>query len=111
MIADRRDFRLARDVRPSRYDLHFDLDVDQWTSLGREHLTLMLDNSQSEITLHAVDLDITSVQIAGGPAFQRVSYEAESQTATRRFASCGFIICSLPVLRAIAVSDVAALPF
>ncbi|MBM2811073.1 MAG: alanine aminopeptidase [Chloroflexi bacterium] len=85
MIAERRDFRLARGVRPSRYALRFELDLERWTSSAREQITLHLDRPSSEITLHALDLDIQSATIEGGPAFERVAYDEEAQTATLHF--------------------------
>ncbi|MEA2638656.1 MAG: puromycin-sensitive aminopeptidase, partial [Chloroflexota bacterium] len=86
MIADKRDFRLARDVRPSRYELHLELDLQDWTSTGRERVTIQLDRPQREITLHTTDLDILSAQLEGGPPYVRTEYETESQTATLTFA-------------------------
>jgi len=85
VIADRRDFRLAKTVRPRRYELHFDLDLDEWRSTGRGRIDLHMDEAAREITLHAVELDITSATIAGGPAFASVTYDEEAQTATLRF--------------------------
>jgi puromycin-sensitive aminopeptidase len=71
------DFRLAGDVRPTRYALHFDLDLERWTSTGAATITLRLARATREITLHAVDLDIkTGGDVAG------VTYDPESQTAT-----------------------------
>src|SRR6266487_3743778 len=86
MIADKRDFRLAKDLRPSRYALRFDLDLDNWISRGRAQIDLHLAAPQREITLHAVELDIREVKLAEGPAPEEISYEEQSQTATLRFA-------------------------
>ena len=75
------DFRLTKDVRPTRYALHFDLDLDRWTSTAEGTITLKLAKAAREITLHSVDLDIkTGGDIAG------VSYDPESQTATLQLA-------------------------
>ncbi|MHB8632129.1 MAG: M1 family metallopeptidase, partial [Candidatus Limnocylindria bacterium] len=71
------DFRLAKDVRPTRYALQFDLDLDTWTATGTATIGVTLARAAREITLHSVDLDIAS---AGDIA--AVSYDAESQTAT-----------------------------
>jgi puromycin-sensitive aminopeptidase len=71
------DFRLAKDIRPTRYALHFDLDLDRWTSTAGGTITLKLVKAAREITLHSLDLDIkTGGDIAG------VTYDPESQTAT-----------------------------
>jgi puromycin-sensitive aminopeptidase len=75
------DFRLARDVRPTRYALHFDLDLEQWTFNGEATISLTLAKPAREITLHSVDLDITPGGDVAG-----VTYDEESQTATIRLA-------------------------
>jgi puromycin-sensitive aminopeptidase len=75
------DFRLAKDVRPKRYALRFDLDLDKWTSAAEGTITLTLAKPARAITLHSVDLDIkTGGDVAG------VTYDTESQTATLRLA-------------------------
>ena len=71
------DFRLAKDVRPSRYALHFELDLHRWTSIAEGTITIVLAKPAREITLHSVDLDIKS-----GGDIAAVSYDEESQTAT-----------------------------
>ena len=71
------DFRLAKDVRPTRYALHFDLDLERWTSTAEGTITLKLVRAAREITLHSIDLDI---KIGGDVA--NVTYDPESQTAT-----------------------------
>ena len=35
-----RNFRLTKDILPSRYELRFDLDLDSWTAKGRERITV-----------------------------------------------------------------------
>jgi puromycin-sensitive aminopeptidase len=71
------DFRLAKDVRPRRYALQFDLDLEHWTSTATGTISLTLARPVREITLHSVDLDIK----AGGD-ISGVRYDEESQTAT-----------------------------
>ncbi|HEX4744733.1 MAG TPA: M1 family metallopeptidase, partial [Candidatus Limnocylindria bacterium] len=78
------DFRLRKDVRPSRYELRFELDLDRWTSKGTGAITLRTDRPARELVLHSVDLDITSASL-DGTAMTGVSYDAESQTATLAF--------------------------
>ena len=73
------DFRLAKDVRPTRYGLQFDLDLERWTFSGSGTIGLVLARPAREITLHSVDLDIKA---AGDIA--SVTYDEESQTATLR---------------------------
>ena len=71
------DFRLATDVRPSRYALRFDLDLETWTFSGACTISLRLARPQRELVLHSLDLDI-----ATGDGIAAVAYDAESQTAT-----------------------------
>ncbi len=78
------DFRLRNDVRPSRYELRFDLDLDTWTSKGTGRITLRTEQPSREIVLHSVDLDITRGRL-GGTEMQGVTYDGESQTATLTF--------------------------
>ena len=73
------DFRLATDVRPTRYALRFDLDLERWTFTATGTIGLRLARPAREIVLHSVDLD---VRAAGDVA--AVSYDEESQTATLR---------------------------
>ena len=71
------DFRLAKDVRPTRYALQFDLDLEGWTFTAKGRIGLTLTRPARDITLHSVDLAIkTGDDIAG------VTYDGDSQTAT-----------------------------
>jgi puromycin-sensitive aminopeptidase len=73
-----RDFRLSKDVLPSRYDLRFDLDLDAWTAKGAVRVALRTARPTREIVLHAVDLDITKASIDGAPLeSQRTENEAQ----------------------------------
>src|SRR2546426_5753206 len=85
MPDEKRNFRLSKTVRPSRYELRFELDIDKWTSAGRARIGLTLDAPAREITLHAVELFITRAAIVGGPKVRDVEYESESQTAVLHF--------------------------
>ncbi|TMG55121.1 MAG: M1 family metallopeptidase [Chloroflexi bacterium] len=86
MTEEKRNFRLSKSVRPSRYELRFELDLDGWHSTGQARVFLVLDAPAREITLHAVDLDIKSAAIDGDATMRDVAYEPEAQTATLRFA-------------------------
>ncbi|HEV8469963.1 MAG TPA: M1 family peptidase, partial [Candidatus Limnocylindria bacterium] len=87
MSDEKRNFRLSKSIRPSRYALRFELDLERWTSTGHARISLTLDAPAREITLHAVDLDIKTAAIEGGPTMREVTYDSESQTATLRFES------------------------
>jgi puromycin-sensitive aminopeptidase len=80
------DFRLATDVRPSRYELRFDLDLDGWRSSGRGRIEISMERPSREITLHSVDLEITTARLDGEPALE-ISYDEDAQTACIEFAS------------------------
>ena len=75
------DFRLAKDVRPTRYQLHFLLDLEQWTFRAEGVISLKLAKPTSELTLHSVDLDIKAARDVAG-----ATYDEESQTATLKLA-------------------------
>ena len=85
MSEDRRNFRLNKSLRPSRYELRFELDLDAWRSKGRGRISFVSDAPSRELVLHAVDLIIERAAITGGPVMREVAYEDESQTATIRF--------------------------
>ncbi|MEK6226420.1 MAG: M1 family metallopeptidase [Chloroflexota bacterium] len=87
MGGDKRNFRLSKDVLPSRYELRFELDFDTWTSIGWERIALRSARPSREITLHAIELDIVSATIDGKNKLERAELDAESETATLRFAS------------------------
>lgn len=81
-----RNFRLSKDVQPSRYDLRFDLDLDKWASTGSERITVRTAGPTRELVLHAVDLDITSATADGANRLESSRVEAEAQVVVLRFA-------------------------
>ena len=81
-----RDFRLSKDVLPSRYELHFDLDLDSWTSRGREEITLRVARPTREIVVHAVELEIGAATVDGTVALESQRAESEAQVVVFRFA-------------------------
>jgi puromycin-sensitive aminopeptidase len=85
MNEDARNFRLSKDILPSRYELRFELEFDNWTSTGRERIALRMSRPAREIVLHSLDLDIEKASVDGEVA-QRTSYDTEAQTATLHFA-------------------------
>jgi puromycin-sensitive aminopeptidase len=84
MSDERRNFRLSKDVLPSKYELRFELEFDNWTSTGRERITVRTARPAREIVLHALELDITKATI-DGQAAQATTYDPEAETATLRF--------------------------
>ena len=83
---DSRDFRLSKTVQPRRYQISLDLDLENWTTVGREQIALFTAEPIREIVLHADELDIKSARINLANSLQSVTYQEESQTATLRFA-------------------------
>ncbi len=81
-----RDYRLSKDVLPSRYQLRFDLDLDAWTATGWERITLRAAKATREIVLHAVDLKITKANVDGSNALTDQRTEDEAQVVVLRFA-------------------------
>ena len=84
MSDEARNFRLSKDVLPSKYELRFELEFDKWTSTGWERITLRSSRPAREIVLHALELDITKASI-DGVAAQATTYDTEAETATLRF--------------------------
>ncbi|MSQ23927.1 MAG: M1 family peptidase [Chloroflexi bacterium] len=82
---DARDFRLTKSVKPRRYAISLQLDLDSWKSTGREQIDLDVDQPTREIVLHSDELDISAARLDSGLAMSGVTYEPESQTATLRF--------------------------
>ena len=85
MTQERRNFRLTKDVLPSRYELHFQLDFDDWSSVGTERVAVRLARPSREIVLHSLDLDIQSASVDDQSA-ERPQYDTEAETVTLRFA-------------------------
>src|SRR3989442_8522733 len=83
---EKRNFRLAKSVRPSRYELRFELDLDGWTSRGHERVALTFDRPSRELVLHSLDLIIERAAIAGGPKMTDSTDDDEAKTAALPFA-------------------------
>ncbi len=82
------DFRLPRTVRPQRYALAIDVDLDDWQFRGRETIDLSLSEATAEITLHAAELEIAAVRavLPDGTALDgSVALNPVAETATLRF--------------------------
>ncbi len=60
------NFRLSRDVWPVRYDLHLDLDLESWRHRSTAVISLDLRTAADTITLHALDLELTTARIVAG---------------------------------------------
>jgi puromycin-sensitive aminopeptidase len=82
-----RDYRLSKDVRPTRYDLRIEVDLDQWRFAGSAGIELMVHRPAAEVVLHAVDLDLLAADAVARERTQRaaVTFNAEAETASLRF--------------------------
>jgi len=78
-----RDFRLSRDVIPSRYELSIEADLAQWRFTAAEQIHITIHRPQAEIALHAADFTIHSARIvsAGRSRQATVTFNTEAETA------------------------------
>lgn len=82
------DFRLSPHVRPVRYAIAIDADLDAWRFQGSETIELTIAEPTATITLHASELDVTAarVQLAGGATLTGTpSYNPVAETVTLTF--------------------------
>ncbi len=82
---DTRDFRLTKQIRPREYEISLDLDLENWTSAGRERIELETDSPVTEITLHTDELEIRAARIDSDLQMVSATYRQESETATLTF--------------------------
>ncbi len=83
-----RDFRLTKDVMPSRYELRIEADLANWRFQGTERIEVTLHQPATEIVLHAVGFAITTARAVAGDSTRagRVDFNGEAETATVHFA-------------------------
>jgi puromycin-sensitive aminopeptidase len=83
-----RDFRLSKDVRPVRYDLHIDVDLDAWRFVGREVIDVTIASPTRTVVLHAVDLEIPRAHALtsdGRTSRADLAFNQEAETVTLSF--------------------------
>jgi puromycin-sensitive aminopeptidase len=84
---DDRNFRLSRDVLPRRYEAQLAVDFAEKSFRGSQRVTLSVVKPVREFILHALDLDVTRVELQSGskvyPA--RVSVLPVSETVLLAF--------------------------
>src|SRR4051794_1921824 len=88
------DFRLPKSVRPIRYALGIEVDLDGWQFRGTEEIELAIAEATDTVILHASELEITAVRAILPDGTQQpgaVTITATAETATLRFTK------SLPV--------------
>lgn len=80
------DYRLPKTIRPTRYQLRVEADLENWRFSAEEQIELVLQKPASEITLHAIDLNISSAVLTrNGEAYTaavRINPLAETVTLT-----------------------------
>src|SRR5215467_5573907 len=82
------DFRLSTSVRPVRYELTIDVDLDAWLFRGSEVIEVTAQEPTDTVTLHAADLEISSARAMldeGAPLVATVALNPTAETATLRF--------------------------
>ena len=79
-------FRLSRAITPSHYRLEIAPDLDAATFAGTVSIDAEATEATDTITLHAVDLTITSAEVAQGDATRPadVSVDTDTETVTLR---------------------------
>jgi puromycin-sensitive aminopeptidase len=84
------DFRLPVTVRPVRYDLAIEVDLDAWLFRGSADIEVTVQEPTDSVTLHAAELEIPAVRANLPDGTQRagsVSFNPVAETATLRFAT------------------------
>jgi len=84
-----RDFRLSRNVLPSRYDIHVAVDLDAWRFHGSERIDVSIGEATDSIVVHAVDLTIARAEAVlegGRRVAARVSIHEQAEAASLQFA-------------------------
>jgi puromycin-sensitive aminopeptidase len=80
------NFRLSPDVRPRRYAVRLDLDLDAWHYTGTVEIALELRAPTNAITLHALDLTIVAARLAPrGPTATRITVHPDAEAVTLAF--------------------------
>ena len=67
------EFVLPAAVRPARYAIRLEPDLERFIFKGEETVTIDVDESVSEIVLNAIELEIHSAALRGNGASLRAS--------------------------------------
>ena len=84
-----RDFRLPKHIRPVRYALRIDADLDAWKFRGTEEIVLSVLEPSPAVTLHAVELEVVEAQaiLSDGTTLPaQLEFNEAAETVTLRFA-------------------------
>ncbi|OGE19478.1 hypothetical protein A3D83_01890 [Candidatus Daviesbacteria bacterium RIFCSPHIGHO2_02_FULL_41_10] len=80
--------RLPAHVKPERYKIMLRPDLNEFSFTGEETIDLILEKPTRQITLHAVELEIESVEFIHGTQeiwSGKISYDKNTETATFTF--------------------------
>jgi puromycin-sensitive aminopeptidase len=83
----KKDVRLPNHIVPKRYSITLFPNLQEFTFSGEEEITLELTKNVTEITLHAIELEINSAEIIKSKKFKsaKIIYNEKSETATIMF--------------------------
>ncbi|MDR3571506.1 MAG: M1 family metallopeptidase [Candidatus Pacebacteria bacterium] len=84
----KKSVRLSPDVIPQKYDLHLQPDFTAFTFEGSETIHIQLKKPTKSITLHAIELEITSAQALvknRNTTAYKISYDKKKETVTLQF--------------------------
>lgn len=87
MAKKRENYRLPSHVRPVRYRITWEPDLDDFTFTGSEEIDVESAKAAEAITLHSAELEITSASFSAGKVRMdgAVSYDDENERATISF--------------------------
>jgi puromycin-sensitive aminopeptidase len=83
-----RDFRLSKNVRPVRYDLHIDVDLEAWRFAGKEAIEVTIEAPTRDVWLHTVELEILRARALtpdGRASNADLVFNDEAETVTLKF--------------------------
>jgi len=83
-----RDFRLSKDVIPSRYDLRIEVDLQNWRYTACVRIAVTMQRPQAEIVLHATGFEVHAARVVTAERSRAamVTFNAEAETVCLRCA-------------------------
>ena len=83
----KKSVRLPAHVRPIRYKITIEPDLDNFTFAGTEEISIKSSKAADSVTLHSAELEILSAEFVSGKTSVKgsVSYKDKEELATLRF--------------------------
>ncbi|MYJ47793.1 MAG: hypothetical protein F4070_09155, partial [Acidimicrobiales bacterium] len=83
---DANPYRLPRDVRPDRYDIVIEPDLDAARFVGEVHIEATVHAPIDSVTLNAAELECSDVMLSQGGTTSgaEISFDAETERMTLR---------------------------